>query len=46
MDRKDKQGIKANVHIVLKGPDGQIKDERTPDNLHKKEEETCEKNSE
>lgn len=28
MEKHDKQGIKSNVHIVLRGPDGQIKDER------------------
>ena len=35
--KHDKQGIKSNIHIVLTGPDGKIKDERTPETLHKKE---------
>jgi len=27
---KDEMGIKEQVHIVLRGPDGKIKDERKP----------------
>ena len=27
----DNQGIKDKVHIVLRGPDGKIKDERVPE---------------
>jgi len=35
MDKHDKQGIKSSIHIVLTGPDGQIKDERTQGTLKK-----------
>ena len=28
---KDGMGIKDKIHIVLKGPDGEIKDERKPE---------------
>ena len=31
MDIKDNQGIKDKVHIVLRGPDGKVKDERISD---------------
>jgi len=31
----DNQEIKENIHIVLRGPDGQIKDERGDDNDNK-----------
>jgi len=30
-EHKDDFGIKDKVHIVLRGPDGKVKDERTPD---------------
>ena len=29
-DIKDEIGIKEKLHIVLRGPDGKIKDERKP----------------
>ena len=32
MDNKDKFGITDKVHIVLRGPDGKIKDERNTEN--------------
>ena len=35
---KDKQPIRARIHIVLRGPDGEIKDERTTETLHQKKE--------
>lgn len=38
MDRHDKQGIKSNIHIVLTGPDGKIKDERTSESIRKEKE--------
>lgn len=38
MDMKDTQAIKDQVHIVLRGPDGKIKDERMPEDTVEAEE--------
>ena len=37
-EAKDDVGIKDQVHIVLRGPDGKIKDERKPRKPIKKQE--------
>lgn len=37
----DKCGIKEKIHIVLRGPDGEIKEDRPPETNHRKKED-CE----
>ena len=33
MEQKEDFGIKDKIHIVLRGPDGKIKDERKPEEV-------------
>ena len=37
-DIKDEMGIREQIHMVLRGPDGKIKDERKPRKAIKKTE--------
>ena len=34
---KEEMGIKDQIHIVLRGPDGKVKDERKPKKEHRRE---------